>query len=326
MYDYKELGFVNTRAMFEKAYAGAYAVPAFNFISIEQINAIFDACISKNSPVILLTSPNLLRQIGFEVIARISQAGVDRVRNAGSCLPVALHLDHGMSYEDCVSAIENGYSSVMIDGSALSFDENISLSRKVVEYARERDITVEGELGILSGTEEEGERGNATSQYTDPILVEEFVQRSGVDSLAVSIGTCHGLVKLKPNPDRTLPELRYDILADIQRRLPGFPIVLHGASTIKSEYVDMINAYGGNLERAVGIPEEQVAKAAKMAVCKINIASDGWIAALAFTRKILAENPAAIDSRVFTRKIRPHLAKLYERKIDVMGSAGMGGA
>jgi ketose-bisphosphate aldolases len=320
MYQYNELGFVNTKEMFRKAYDGGYAVPAFNFISIEQLNAIMDACGKKQSPVIFIVSPNLRNQLGYEMIARVAQAGVDRLKNEERSVPVALHLDHGMTYEQCVSAIEGGFSSVMIDGSALPFEENIALTKKVVEYAHRFDVTVEGELGVLSGQEEEGDEKKIAGYYTDPAMVEEFVRRSGVDSLAVSVGTCHGLVKLKPNPDGSLPELRYDLLEDIQRRLPGFPIVLHGASTILPKYVTMINTYGGKLEQAVGIPEDQISKAAKMAVCKVNIASDGWIAALALTRKILAESPAAIDSRVFTLKVRPELAALYEHKIDVMGS------
>jgi fructose-bisphosphate aldolase class II len=322
MYNYKDLGFVNTAAMFEKAYSEHYAVPAFNFISIEQINAIFDACIEKKSPVILLASPNLHKQLGFEMMARICQAGSDRLKNAGSPVPVALHLDHGMTYESCVTAIENGYSSVMIDGSKLPFDENIALSRKVVEYAHAYGVTVEGELGVLSGVEEGSENGNIKSQYTDPSMAVEFVRRSGVDCLAISIGTCHGLVKIRPNPDGSLPDLRYDILEDLEKQLPGFPIVLHGASAILPKYVNMINQYGGKLEQAVGIPDEQISRAAHMAVCKVNIASDGWIVALALTRKILAENPAAIDSRIFTLKIRLELAELYKQKIEVMGSAG----
>ena len=321
MYTYRELGFVNTDAMFKKAYAEGYAVPAFNFISIEQINGIFDACIAKKSPLILLASPNLHRQLGHEMMARVCQAGVDRVANSGCGIPVALHLDHGMTFEHCVTAVENGFSSVMIDGSALPFDENVALTRRVVEYAHGRGVTVEGELGVLAGAEEAGGEENAASHYTDPAMVREFVEGTGVDCLAISIGTSHGLVKMRPNPDGSLPELRFDILAQVERLVPGFPIVLHGASAIPAEYVDMINRYGGRIAKTIGIPEEQVSRAAAMAVCKVNIASDGWISALALTRKILAENPEAIDSRVFTLKIRDHLAKLYEHKIDVMGSA-----
>lgn len=320
MYKYTDLGFVNTKEMFQRAYHEGYAVPALNFISIEQLNAIIDACSQKKSPVILLVSPNLRRQLGYEIIARLAQAGVERLKNEGYNIPVALHLDHGMNFEQCVSAIEGGFSSVMIDGSALPFDENIALTKKVVEYAHEKDVTVEGELGVISGIEEEYSKKTTDSVYTDPSLVEEFVKQTGVDSLAISIGTSHGLVKLKPKPDGTLPELRYDILEDIQQRLPGFPIVLHGASTLLPKYVNMINTYGGKLEQTIGIPEEQIRKVSKMAVCKINIASDGWIAALALTRKILAENPSAIDSRIFTLKVRQELKTLYEHKIEIMGS------
>lgn len=321
MYNYRDLGLVNTKEMFEKAYRENYAVPALNFVSIEQFNAIIDAVIDKRSPVILLASPNLHKQLGYEMIARITQAGTDRLKNLRIPAPVALHLDHGMSFEQCKTAIEYGFSSVMIDGSNLPFEENIRLTKQVVDYAHDYNVTVEGELGILSGAEEEGAEEILNSHYTDPAMVEEFVRRTGVDSLAISIGTCHGLVKLKPNEDGTLPELRYDILEDIQKRLPGFPIVLHGASTISPEFVNMINQYGGKLEQAIGIPEEQITRAAEMAVCKINIASDGWICALAHTRRILAENPSAIDSRVFTLKIRPILAELYKNKMEIMRSS-----
>ena len=293
-YDYHELGLVNTAQMFENAYRYGYAVPALNFVSIEQLNAIVDAVIEKKSPVILLVSPNLHRQIGHEMTARLAQVATDRIRSAGLSIPAALHLDHGMTFEQVEMAVEGGVSSVMM----------------------------EAELGILKGKEEQGTEGTCESMYTDPEMAVDFIERSGCDSLAISIGTCHGLVKMKPNPDGTLPELRFDILSRIQERKPGFPIVLHGCSNIPKEYVDMINRHGGHIERTVGIPDEQVRKAAKMAVCKVNIATDGWICALANTRRILDENPDAIDSRVFSLKIRPILKELYEHKIDIMGSAG----
>lgn len=321
MYQYQDLGLVNTRDMMKKAYEGGYAIPAFNFVTIEQYNAIIDAILEKKSPVMLLASPNLHRQLGHEMLARVVQAGVDRIANEGLSLPVALHLDHGMSYDHCVTAIENGFSSVMIDGSALPFEENIALTRKVAEYAHARNVTVEAELGVLSGAEEAGEEGHENSLYTDPDMAVDFINRSGADSLAISIGTCHGLVKMRPDASGNLPDLRFDILQKIQQNAPGFPIVLHGASSIPKEFVDMINQYGGHLEETAGIPESQITKAASMAVCKVNIATDGWICALAHTRRILAENPGAIDSRVFTLKIRPELKKLYLHKIDVMGSA-----
>lgn len=322
MYAYKKLGLVNMKQMLSDAYNGGYAVPALNFISIEQYSAIIDAAAEKRSPVILIASPNLQRQLGAEVMARLVQSGTDRLSHMGVPVPLALHLDHGMSYEHCVKAIEGGYSSVMIDGSNLPFEENIALTKQVADYAKRFDVTVEGELGVLAGTEETGDCGGKDSRYTDPAKVEEFVGRTGVDCLAVSVGTCHGMVKLKPDPDGKLPELRYDLLTEMEHRLPGFPLVLHGASAIRPEWIDTINQYGGCVEQAVGIPEEQVARAAKMAVCKVNIASDGWICALANTRKILAEHPEAIDSRVFTLKNRPVLAELYAHKMDILGSSG----
>lgn len=322
MYHYTELGQVNTKDMFQKAYAEGYAVPAFNFISIEQFNAIIDAVMEKRSPVILLASPNLHRQLGYEMLARIVQSGIDRIHNCGMDIPVALHLDHGMTFQQCVDAVEFGFSSIMIDGSALPFEDNVALTEKTVAYAHRHKVTVEAELGVLSGAEEGGGKGQAESLYTDPAKVEEFVERTGCDSLAISIGTCHGLVKIKPDPDGNLPELRYDILEDVMRRVPGFPIVLHGASAIDPRFVDMINTYGGHIESVAGIPEEQITRASRMGVCKVNIATDGWISALANTRKILAENPGAIDSRIFTLKNRELLREIYLHKIDVMGSAG----
>jgi len=217
---------------------------------------------------------------------------------------------------------------LMIDGSALPFEENAALTEKTAAYAHRHGITVEAELGVLSGAEESGEGGQTESLYTDPAKVEEFVKRTGCDSLVHrcinyrAIGTCHGLVKIKPDPDGNLPELRYDILEDVMRRVPGFPIVLHGASAIDPRFVDMINTYGGHIEAVAGIPEEQITRASRMGVCKVNIATDGWISALANTRKILAENPGAIDSRIFTLKNRELLKEVYLHKIDVMGSAG----
>lgn len=326
MYSYWELGLVNTAAMFQDAYEKGYAVPALNFVTIEQLNGIVDAVIEKRSPVILLVSPNLHRQLGAEMTARLAQAAADRVRNAEPDIPVALHLDHGMTYEQCAAAVEGGFSSVMIDGSKLSFEENIELTRKVAEYAHAHGVTVEAELGILKGKEEEGTEGTNESMYTDPAMAVEFIERSGCDSLAISIGTCHGLVKMVPNPDGSLPELRYDILGYIQAKKPGFPIVLHGCSNIPEEYVSMINEHGGKIQKTVGIPDEQVSRASRLAVCKVNIATDGWICGLANTRRILDENPDAIDSRVFTLKIRPILKELYLHKIDIMHSADRAGA
>lgn len=320
-YEYRDLGLSNTKEMLERAFRGHYAVPAFNFISIEQLNAVIDAGIAYRSPIILLVSSNLLRQLGREVTARLSQACVDRIREAKAQVSVALHLDHGRTVEQCVTAIHSGFSSVMIDGSDKDFEENIRLTAEVVRYAHAREVTVEGELGALGGTEEsDGGETTVSGKYTDPEMAEEFVRRTGVDSLAVSVGTSHGLVKQKPNPDGTFPELRYDLLADLEKRLPGFPIVLHGASSIPEKCVDMINRNGGCLKQTSGIPEEQIQKVSRMNVCKVNIATDGWITALAWTRKLLAENPQAIDSRIFTLPIREHLKELYLHKIELLGS------
>ncbi len=320
MYKYQDLGLTNIDEMMAKAYREGYAIPAFNFISIEQYSGIIDAISELKSPVMLLVSPNLLRQLGGTIIGRISQSGVDRMKEMGLNPEISLHLDHGMKYEDCVEAINYGFSSVMIDGSALSFEDNIALTKKVVDYAHSRGVSVEGELGVLSGAEEEGEHANDSSKYTDPKKVEEFVRRTDVDCLAISIGTSHGLVKMKADKNGNLPELKYEILKEIEKNVPNFPIVLHGSSALIPKYMKMINDYGGNIPNSVGIPEEQVAKVAKMAVCKVNIASDGWVTALGLTRKILAENPASIDSRVFTLKVRPALKEVYINKIKLLGS------
>lgn len=319
--NYKELGLVNSKKMFADANANNYAIPAFNFISIEQYNAIIDACIEKKSPVILLVSPNLLEQYGGEMIARISQSGVDRAKRLGLDLQVCLHLDHGMSYEDCKTAMNYGFSSVMIDGSQLPFEDNIKLTKQVIKLARQYDVSVEAELGSLSGVEEEGLETAAETKYTDPFKAIDFIEQTNVDSLAVSMGTNHGLVKMKLNEKGEYPRLKFDILSNINESLPNFPIVLHGSSNLDPKFIEMANNYGGKIEKSVGIPDEQISEACKSIVSKVNIASDGWITALALTRKILAENPKAIDSRVFKLKVRPVLKDVYCHKIDLFGSA-----
>ncbi len=319
MLAYSDLGFVNTSEMLKAAYNGGYAVPALNFISIEQLNAIFDACSQKRSPVILLGSPKLCSQFEPRMLARMAQAAKERVSRNGLDLPVVLHLDHGLCYDHCVTAVRNGFSSVMIDGSALPFEENVALTRQVAEYAHAYGATVEGEIGVLES--EDVNRFNRCS-YTDPDQAAEFVQKTGVDSLAVSIGTSHGMVKYHPNLDGSYPELRYDILNRISALLPGFPLVLHGASCLPYKYIEMINRYGGKIGHTAGIPDEQIAQAARLGVCMVNIASDGWLAALAITRKTLAENPTAIDGRVYSMQVRPELKELYCHKIDILGSAG----
>jgi fructose-bisphosphate aldolase class II len=318
---YREFGFVNTKEMFKKAYEQQYAVPAFNFVCLEQMLAIVEACMETRSPFILQASANVRKYIGPIMVQRMAQACVETMEQSGQVIPMALNLDHGLTWEDCKSCIDSGFSSVMIDGSALPFEKNIELTSKVVEYAHEHDVSVEGELGVLSGVEDEVT--HSESRYTDPALVEDFVKRTGVDSLAISIGTSHGVVKMKVKKGEPLPTLRFDILQEVEKRLPRFPIVLHGASAILPKYVTMINQYGGKLEEAQGIPEDQVIKAAKTAVCKINIASDGWIAATATVRKVLAENPAIIDPRKFLSVARVEMKSQYIRKTkEVFGSAG----
>jgi fructose-bisphosphate aldolase class II len=242
-------------------------------------------------------------------------------REMGSNIPIVLHLDHGDSYELCVSCIETGFSSVMIDGSALSYEDNVALTKKVVEYAHPRDVTVEGELGVLAGIEDEV--SHEASHYTNPAQVEDFVRRTGVDSLAISIGTSHGAYKFKVKPGESPPPLRFDILEEVERRIPGFPIVLHGASSVVPAYVELINQYGGKMEGAVGVPEDQLRRAAKSAVCKINIDSDGRLAVTAKVREALAKNPKEFDPRKYLGVARDELVKLIAHKnVNVLGSAG----
>lgn len=315
---YKEFGFVNTKEMLKKAYNQKYAVPAFNFVCVEQMLAILEACMETRSPFILQSSAKVRKYIGPIMVQRMAQACVETMEQNGKRVPMALNLDHGLTFEYCKSCVDSGFSSVMIDGSALPYEKNIELTSRVVDYAHKYDVSVGGELGVLSGVEDEV--SHSESRYTDPALAEDFVKRSGIDSLAVSVGTSHGLVKMKVKKGEPLPILRFDILEEVERRLPNFPIVLHGASAILPKYVEMINQFGGKLEGAQGIPEEQIIHAVKMAVCKINIASDGWIAATAMVRKVLAENPAIIDPRKYLYAAREEMRSQYLRKIkDVFG-------
>jgi fructose-bisphosphate aldolase, class II len=326
--DYKSLGLVNSREMFKKAVSGGYAVPAYNFNNLEQLQAIIMGCVETNSPVIIQVSKGA-RAYANEVLLRHLGAGAaDYVKSVGSNIPIVLHLDHGDSFETCKACIDSGFSSVMIDGSHHSFDENVAVTKKVVEYAHQFDVTVEGELGVLAGIEDDVVAEEST--YTHPDEVEEFVAKTGVDSLAISIGTSHGAFKFKPeqctlNEKGVLvpPELRFDILKEIEQRLPGFPIVLHGSSSVVPKYVQMIGQYGGKLSDAVGIPEDQLRKASKSAVCKINIDSDGRLAVTAVVRKVLAENPAEFDPRKFLGPARDELRDLIiDKNKNVLGSAG----
>ena len=322
MISYKDLGLINSKSLLLQAYENNYAVPAFNFVCTEQLQAIVEACIIEKSSFILQASANVCKYMGIGFVHHLAAAAAEKVNREGKGIRMALNLDHGLSLEECVNCIDHGFSAVMIDGSAKSFQENIDITKQVVEYASKHGVAVEGELGVLSG-QEEGQN-HSSHNYTDPSAVVEFVQKTGVDCLAVSVGTSHGMVKIKPNPDGSLPELRFDILSEIRNKLSGFPLVLHGSSCIYPEYVEMINSYGGKIETVRGIPEEQVRRAAReTSVCKINVASDGWIAATAAVRKALVENPSAIDPRFFLSPAKNEMINLYRKKIqNVMGSGG----
>ncbi len=325
--NYKDLGFVNTREMFKKAFADGYAVPAYNFNNMEQLQAIINGCGKSNSPVIIQVSSGARNYADQTLLRYLAEGAVAMARKADYKNPIALHLDHGDSYELCVSCIESGFSSVMIDGSHLPYDENVALTNKVVAYAKRYSVSVEGELGILAGIEDDVIA--AKSIYTDPEQVEDFVNRTGVDSLAISIGTSHGAYKFKPaqctrNKQGVLvpPALRFDILDEIERRIPGFAIVLHGSSSVLPEYVNTINQNGGQLEAAIGIPAEQLRQAAKSAVCKINIDSDGRLVMTAIIRKIFNEKPQEFDPRKYLGPARDALTKMIiEKNRLVLGSA-----
>jgi len=317
---FTELGLVNTREMFKKAFADGYAIPAYNFNNMEQLQAIIMGCIESRSPVILQVSKGARQYANQTLLKYMAMGALEIIKESGSSIPVALHLDHGDSFELCKSCIETGFSSVMIDGSAWSFEENIALTKKVVEYAHQHNVTVEGELGVLAGIEDEV--SHEKSHYTKPEEVEEFVDKTGVDSLAISIGTSHGAYKFKLKPGESVPPLRFDILKEVEKKLPGFPIVLHGASSVLQEYVQIINQYGGNLEGAVGVPEDQLRRAAKSAVCKINIDSDGRLVVTAIIRKCFAEDPKNFDPRKYLGPAREDLKKLIIHKNrTVLGSA-----
>ena len=318
---YTDLGLVNTKEMFQKAMEGEYAVPAYNFNNMEQLQGIILGCTESRSPVILQVSGSARKYANPTLLRYMAMGAVQMAKDAGADIPIALHLDHGDSFELARSCIDSGFSSVMLDGSHHPFDKNAELTKRVVDYAHEREVTVEGELGVLAGVEDEV--SHEVSHYTKPEEVEEFVAGTGVDSLAISIGTSHGAYKFKVKPGGQVPPLRFDILEEVARRVPEFPIVLHGASAVIPEYVRMINRFGGSMEDAVGIPEEQLRKAAGSAVCKINIDSDGRLAMTAVIRKIFAENPAEFDPRKYLGPAREELIKMVKLKNEkVLGSAG----
>jgi len=321
MMHYKELGLVNSRELFKKAVKGGYAIPAFNFNNLEQMQAIISACVETKSPVILQVSKGARKYANQTLLQYLAKGAVEYAKELGYPIPIVLHLDHGDSFETCKSCIESGFSSVMIDGSHLPYEENVKLTRQVVDYAHQFDVTVEGELGVLAGIEDEVSAEH--SSYTRPEDVEDFVKKTGVDSLAISIGTSHGAFKFKVAPGQLPPPLRFDILEECERRIPGFPIVLHGASSVPQDIVAEINKYGGKMENTAGVSEDQLRKAAKSAVCKINIDSDGRLAMTAAIRKVFVEDPGEFDPRKYLGPARDKLKELYKHKtIDVLGSAG----
>ena len=327
MVSYKDLGLVNTNEMFKKAMAGKYAVPAYNFNNMEQMQAILQACVETKSPLILQVSSGARKYANSTILRNMAKGAVEYAKELGYAIPIALHLDHGDTFELCKDCIDNGFSSIMIDGSHHSFEDNMALTKKVVDYAHQFDVTVEGELGQLAGVEDDVSAEKST--YTKPEEVIEFVKNTGVDSLAISIGTSHGANKFTPeqctrNEDGVLtpPPLRFDILEEIEKQLPGFPIVLHGSSSVPQDIVKTINDNGGALKDAIGIPEEQLRKAATSAVCKINIDSDGRLAMTAAIRKVFVEKPGEFDPRKYLGPARDSLKELYKHKnINVLGSA-----
>ena len=301
---------VTTKEMFKKAYEGGYAIGAFNVNNMETVQGIVEAAKETNAPLILQVSSGARKYAKHTYLVHLVQAAIE-----DSSLPIALHLDHGDSFELCKSCIDGGFTSVMIDASHHSFEDNIALTRKVVEYAHDHGVSVEAELGRLAGIEDDVNVSDADSSYTRPEEVEEFVSKTGVDSLAIAIGTSHGAYKFKGEP-----KLRFDILEEVSRRLPGFPIVLHGASSVIAEYVKIIEQFGGEMPGAQGVPEELLRKAASMAVCKINIDSDLRLAVTAAIRKHLAENPTHFDPRQYLKPARDAVTEVVKHKIiNVLG-------
>jgi fructose-bisphosphate aldolase class II len=312
---------VNSRELFREAIKGGYAIPAFNFNNLEQLQAIISACVETKSPVILQVSKGARKYANQTLLQYLAKGAVEYAKELGYPIPIVLHLDHGDSFETCKSCIESGFSSVMIDGSHFTYQENVRLTRQVVDFAHQFDVTVEGELGVLAGIEDEVSAEH--SSYTRPEEVEDFVKKTGVDSLAISIGTSHGAFKFKVKPGEQPPPLRFDILEECEKRIPGFPIVLHGASSVPQDIVAEINKYGGKMENTAGVSEDQLRRAAASAVCKINIDSDGRLAMTAAVRKVFVEKPGEFDPRNYLGPAREKLKELYKHKVEsVLGSAG----
>lgn len=307
---------VTTKEMFEKAYKGGYAIGAFNVNNMEIVQGITEACAEEKAPVILQVSKGARAYANHNYLVKLVEAAI----LCNPDLPIALHLDHGPDFETCKSCIDGGFTSVMIDGSSLPFEENIAVTKKVVEYAHAHGVVVEAELGTLAGIEDDVKASAEDSSYTRPEEVEEFVSKTGCDSLAIAIGTSHGAYKFKPG---TKPQLRFDVLKAVEKNLPGFPIVLHGSSSVPQEYVQMINEHGGNMPGAIGVPEDQLREAARSAVCKINIDSDLRLAMTGTIRKFFDEHPDKFDPREYLKPARANIKELVRHKlVDVLGCNG----
>lgn len=310
------MGLVTTTEMFKKAYNGGYAIGAFNVNNMEIVQGITEACAEEHAPVILQVSKGARAYANPVYLKKLVEAAVECYPD----LPIALHLDHGPDFETCKSCIDGGFTSVMIDASSKPFEENIAITRQVVEYAHAHGVVVEAELGTLAGIEDDVKVSAEDSSYTHPEEVEEFVKRTGCDSLAIAIGTSHGAYKFKPG---TKPQLRFDVLHECEKRIPGFPIVLHGSSSVPQEYVQMVNTYGGAMPDAIGVPEDQLREAARSAVCKINIDSDLRLAMTGTIRKFFAEHPDKFDPREYLKPARANIKELVRHKlVDVLGCAG----
>ena len=320
MVSYKELGFSNTKRMFEVALERKFAIPGYNASNLEQLQGIIIGCGESDSPVIVQITQTSLKYINKSMVRYMGKGCVEMANDLGYNIPIALHLDHGGSFELCKSCIDLGFSSVMFDGSHLEYEENINITKKIVIYAHEREVSVEAELGVIAGIEEHVKASD--HYYTDPEQVEDFVNRTGCDSLAIAIGTSHGAYKFKVEKEEDIPELRFDILQEVRKRLGKFPIVLHGSSSIPQKYVNLINTYGGSLKRSFGIPETQLRKATQYGVCKINIATDSRILFTAMIRKYFQENIDQFDPRKYLGSARQELIEMIKKKNkEVLGSA-----
>ena len=309
---------VTSTEMFKKAYDGGYAIGAFNVNNMEIVQGITEACQEEHAPVILQVSKGARAYANHTYLVKLVEAAVECCPD----IPIVLHLDHGPDFETCKSCIDGGFTSVMIDASSKPFAENIEITKKVVEYAHDHGVVVEAELGTLAGIEDEVKVAAHEASYTHPEEVEEFVSKTGCDSLAIAIGTSHGAYKFKPG---TKPQLRFDVLKEVSKRLPGFPIVLHGSSSVPQEYVKMINDHGGKMPNAIGVPEEQLREAAKLSVCKINIDSDLRLAMTGTIRQFMDEHPDKFDPREYLKPARANIKELVRHKlVDVLGCAGKG--